>query len=119
MHGKLEEGLELQLPIYLLAARRLLGYDVLGAEHRYLKQGKTQGIYRDDAKKVLGLQARKTYTREEFEALLAATEERVQNLVARARKADITVKSKSCAFCHFSPVCRFEPWRLAYAEEEK
>ncbi len=119
VHGKLEEGLELQLPIYLLAARRLLGYDVLGAEHRYLKQGKTRGIYRDDAKKILGLRARKTYTQQEFEALLADTEERIQNLVARIRKADVTVKSKSCAFCHFSPVCRFEPWRLAYAEESK
>lgn len=120
VHGKLEEGLELQLPIYLLAARRLLGYDVLGAEHRYLKQGKTHGIYRDDAKKMLGLHPlNKTYTQEAFETLLADTEERIQNLVARVRKADITVKSKSCTFCHFSPVCRFEPWRLAYAEEER
>ncbi len=116
VHKKFKRGLELQLPIYLLAARELLGYDVVGAEHRYLKEPGRQGIYREDARESLGLGARETvYTNEEFEALLSETRERVRALVRRIREADISVKSKSCDFCKFSPVCRFEPWRLIYS----
>lgn len=117
VHAKFEKGLELQLPLYLLAAKKLLGYDIVGAEHRYLREPGKQGFYREDARELLRMDARETfYTVEEFEALLSETEKRVQNLVKRIREADISVKSKSCEFCKFSAVCRFEPWRLVYSE---
>ena len=41
-----------------------------------------------------------------------------RNNVARLRSADITVKSKSCKYCSYSSVCRFEPWKLVYSENE-
>jgi len=118
VHAKFEKGLELQLPIYLLAARKLLGYDIVGAEHRYLREPGKQGFYREDARKLLKMDGRETtYTEGEFEALLTETEKRVRELVKRIHEADISVRSKSCEFCKFSPVCRFEPWRLIYSED--
>ena len=117
VHAKFEKGLELQLPIYLLAARKLLGYDIMGAEHRYLREPGKQGFYREDARELLKMDGRETaYGAEEFEALLTETEKRVRDLVKRIHEADISVRSKSCEFCKFSPVCRFEPWRLIYSE---
>lgn len=116
VHGKFKKGLELQLPLYLLAARKLLGYDIVGAEHRYLKEPGRQGFYHEEAREFLRMDAREiTYTGEEFEAILSETQKRVQGLAKRIHEADIAVKSKSCEFCKFSSVCRFEPWRLIYA----
>lgn len=117
VHGKFKKGLELQLPLYLLAARRLLGYDIVGAEHRYLREPGRQGFYREDARELLRMDPRETYyTEDEFEAVLSETEKRVRELVKRIRQADIAVRSKSCEFCKFEAVCRFEPWRLVYSE---
>lgn len=120
VHAKFEKGLELQLPLYLLAARKLLGLEVLGAEHRYLKEPGRQGFYRESVSKILGLSARETsYDDADFENLFSETEKRVAQLVERLWAGHIAVDSKSCEFCKFSAVCRFEPWRLVYAEPEK
>ncbi len=116
---KLAKGLELQLPLYLLAARRLLGLEIIGGELRFLTSASSEGLYYESARAKLGLHhSRKTYSADEFENMLSQTEARVGQAVRRLRGADISVKSKSCQYCSFSPVCRFEPWRLVYSENE-
>ncbi len=101
---KLGEGLEFQLPVYILAAQKLLKLKIVGAEHRLLRAAKVQGLYRDKDG--------------EFEKILQDTECRIRQAVHRIREGEIEVKSKSCDWCHFSPVCRFEKWRLVYSKEE-
>lgn len=116
---KLSEGMELQIPLYLLAARRILKLDVAGGELRFLRTAGSEGLYRESEKPLLGLSSRKAaYTEEEFEGMLHETEKRVSEYVKRLRSADIAVKSKSCKYCSFSPVCRFETWRSVYSDDE-
>jgi len=101
---KLGEGLEFQLPVYILAAQKLLKLKIIGAEHRLLRAAKVQGLYRDKDG--------------EFDKILQETERRIRQAVHRIREGEIEVKSKSCDWCHFSPVCRFEKWRLVYSKGE-
>jgi ATP-dependent helicase/DNAse subunit B len=102
----------------MLAAKRLLGLDILGAEHRYLKQSDTQGLYREDAKEILGFGGRrKTRSPEEMETLFADTENRIRDIVRRLRAGEIAVKPKTCQFCDYDPVCRFEKWKLVYEKD--
>lgn len=117
---KFAKGLEFQIPLYLMAVRRLLNLDVIGGELRFLSSASTEGLYRESEREGLGLGPRKKggYSEEEFEKLLEDTETLVRQAVGRLRSADISVKSKSCDFCAFSPVCRFEPWKLVYSENE-
>lgn len=114
---KLAKGLELQIPLYLLAVKRLLGLEAIGGELRFLKKADQEGVYRESGREVLGLGPRTSALSDEaFEKMLSDTEEVVRGTVRRLRSADISVKSKSCDYCPFSSVCRFEPWKLVYAE---
>lgn len=116
VHEKLKNGLEFQLPIYILAVRRLLHLEVVGAEIRVLRDAVQEGIYKESAGDVLGLHAKaRRYTEGEFETVLKKTEDRIRQNLKRLREADNTIDSKSCKFCSFSSVCRFEPWRLVYS----
>lgn len=91
--GKIKKGDEIQLPIYLLAARELLKLEPGGLEHRVLKSGK-----REDSK----------LEGEALENFLTETEARVRQAVRRIRSGDIGVEPKDCAFCEFDAVCRVE-----------
>ncbi len=116
---KLAKGLELQLPIYLLATQKLLKLTPLGAELRLLRDGTTEGLYTEEAREVLGLdKRRKVKSAEEMEKTLEESEALIRNLVERLKTADIRVNPKSCKHCHFDSVCRFEPWRLVYSEPD-
>ncbi|MGH6830516.1 MAG: PD-(D/E)XK nuclease family protein, partial [Methylocella sp.] len=102
---RLEKGIELQLPLYFLAVERLLGLHVAGGELRLLQKADEETLY--------------PKSEAEWKAMLSEAEERVRRTVGRMRGADISVRSKSCEHCAFSPVCRFEPWRLVYEENAK
>ncbi|MBI3251773.1 MAG: exodeoxyribonuclease V subunit gamma [Candidatus Omnitrophica bacterium] len=99
---KLAKGLELQLPIYILAARKLLGLDVMGGELRFLQTGTEEAILREKG------------PADEFEKILTDTEGAIRGAVARLKDADIAVRSKTCQHCPYDAVCRFETWRLVY-----
>ncbi len=113
---KIEKGLELQLPIYMLAVKRLLGLDPVGAELRFLENSNEQGIYGEHSPEALKAGKRRLYSRVEIDALLARSESLIATYVGRLRKADIAVDSKSCDYCRFDSVCRFEKWKLIYSE---
>ena len=118
VHEKIRRGLEFQLPIYLLAVRKLLGLEVVGAELRILREAKSEGFYRESQAELLGLHSRtKVYSEDVFENILSHTESLIRENLKKLRSGDISVNSKSCKFCSFSSVCRFEPWRLVYQEE--
>ena len=117
---KLESGVELQLPIYLLALRRVLKLEPVGAELRFLKKGtkEKEGIYREDYQEYLLAGSKKQcYSEEAFEKILEDAEARIRQIVGRVRQGDISVKSRSCQYCSFDPVCRFEKWKLIYSKD--
>ncbi|HXV18797.1 MAG TPA: PD-(D/E)XK nuclease family protein, partial [Candidatus Omnitrophota bacterium] len=115
---KWSEGLELQIPIYLLAVSRLLGHEVIGAELRFLFSNEdkpAEGFYREADRQTIGLgKKQKGKTEEEWKALLSESETRVQSAAAGIQSGNIAVRSKSCKYCDYSSVCRFEKWRLIY-----
>lgn len=90
---KIEKGEEIQMPIYLLAASRLLKLRPSGMEHRVLRTGS-----REDS----GL------TGELLDELLRKTEERVREAVRQIRAGKIEVAPKDCRFCDFDSLCRIE-----------
>jgi ATP-dependent helicase/DNAse subunit B len=102
LNKKVNDGLEVQLPLYLMAVRDLLGLEPAGGELRFLKTGTKAALKSEGLK-----------------GLLEATETRVLDAARRIRSGDIAVDAKSCQYCHFSPVCRFEPWKLIYSEVDK
>jgi ATP-dependent helicase/nuclease subunit B len=115
---KWSEGLELQIPIYLLAVRRLLGHEVIGAELRFLFSNEdkpAEGFYREADRQTIGLgKKQKAQTEEQWKAFLSESESRVLSAAAGIRSGNIAVRSKSCKYCDYSSVCRFEKWRLIY-----
>ncbi|OGW92116.1 MAG: hypothetical protein A3D28_03425 [Omnitrophica bacterium RIFCSPHIGHO2_02_FULL_63_14] len=116
LNKDLEAGLEFQLPVYVLAARRLLGLDVHAAEHRVLRKKEVNHFASVAAKELYG--RHKLRSEADFERLLALAEENIRRQAERIRQGDISVKSRSCAYCPYAPVCRFEKWRLVYSATE-
>ena len=122
MNERLSEGLELQLPIYLLAVKRLLNLEPIGAELRILRDGGSEGFYTEVSGDVLKtVAARKLRSPEEFEHILSDTESLIRQYLKRLRAADVSVRSKTCRYCRYDSVCRFEKWRIIYSKnnEEK
>ncbi len=101
---RLEKGIELQLPLYFLAVEKLLGLEVEGGELQLLQTATKEPL--------------RPASEEERRAILDEAEARVRSYVGRMRDADIKVKSKNCEHCAFSPVCRFEKWRLIYEGDQ-
>lgn len=99
LQKKIDKGLEVQLPVYLLAVEKLLKLEPLGAELRFLQPGKSKAL-----------------ERESVPGLMRETEKRVAQASAGIRGGDIAVRSKSCEYCDFESVCRFEKWKLIYSE---
>jgi ATP-dependent helicase/nuclease subunit B len=93
LKDKLKKGEEIQLPLYSYAAKRLLGLDPLGIEHRILRTGKRENP---------------EYSTEKLEALLVVTEARIREAVRRIRRGEIAVEPKECDFCSFDAVCRID-----------
>lgn len=116
---KLDKGLEVQLPIYIMAVQELMGLTVVGAELRFLEEDAdmTAGLYLDSARDALGLGPKKrAFSSEAWEDILENTKSNVALAVKRLRSGDIRIRSKSCQFCPYDSVCRFETWRLIYDE---
>ena len=111
---KIQKGLELQLPVYMLAAQKLLGLRVMGAEHRILTESRKEGVYLEEFSELLEAGKNQARTQKEMDEFLNGTEDKIRRIAQRIHAADISVKSKSCDFCEFDPVCRFEKWKLVY-----
>ena len=114
LRERLEKGMELQLPLYLLVAERLLGLSPAGAELRILKGAPGEGIYREEDRELLGIGKKKARPDSEFRQVTLDAESKIREYVSRLRSGDISIRSKSCQYCQFSSVCRFETWKLIY-----
>ncbi len=116
---KMAKGLEVQLPIYVMAAEELLGLRVVGAELRFLQADDkdTVGMYREEAREELGLSSGKSLlARDRWDNILKSTKENIVTAVKKLKSGDIAIRSKSCEYCPYDSVCRFEKWRLIYDE---
>jgi ATP-dependent helicase/DNAse subunit B len=53
-----------------------------------------------------------------FEEMLGKVYAKIPEYAAGIKSGDISVRSKGCDHCPNDSVCRFEKWRLIYAEQE-
>ncbi|MHC4139147.1 MAG: PD-(D/E)XK nuclease family protein [Planctomycetota bacterium] len=119
---ELEEGLDLQLPIYILALRDLFGVVPVAAEFYALKSSKKTGIYNQELIDKLKLNikpARKSLSvnNKEFNKLLKDAEDHILKFSREIRKGRIELDPANIDFCgegncDFANVCRIDKWRL-------
>lgn len=114
IEAKFKKGLEIQLPLYAMVLREKLNLQIAGMELRLLQNQKEEGIYLESARTELGFARKKMIGAEEFDDMLAETKARIREYVKRLRQSDISIKSKSCDYCQYDSVCRFEKWKLIY-----
>ncbi len=119
----LGKGIELQIPIYLLAAGELLGLrPVAGEIYPVMAPAKRKGIYDAAAvAEIAEVSSRSAGLLEgpDFRALLETIKAKIPEYVERLQSGDIAVRSKACGECPYDHLCRFEKWRLIYSEGEK
>ncbi len=120
--AELEEGLDLQLPIYILALRDLFGVVPVAAEFYALKTSRKTGIYNEELIDKLKLNikpARKSLSvdNKEFNKLLKNAENHILKYSKEIRKGKIELAPANIDFCgegncDFANVCRIDKWRL-------
>jgi len=119
---ELEEGLDLQLPIYILALRDLFGVVPIAAKFYALKTSRKTGIYNEELIDKLKLNIKPTgkslsVDNKEFNKLLKDAESHILKFSKEIRKGRIELAPANIDFCgegncDFANVCRIDKWRL-------
>jgi ATP-dependent helicase/DNAse subunit B len=119
---ELEEGLDLQLPIYILALRDLFKVVPVAAEFYALKNSKKTGIYNRELIDKLKLNikpARKSLAvdNKEFNKRMKDAENHILKFSREIRNGRIELAPANIDFCgegncDFANVCRIDKWRL-------
>lgn len=124
---EIEEGADLQIPLYILALERLFlrpGEEVVGGGYYSIRTGKrTQGLYRQEAAALTAIseRARSSLPTPEWQERLARAEDFAWRYVEGMRRGDFRVHPKSarvCRHCEFRAVCRFDPSRTRIGADD-
>jgi ATP-dependent helicase/DNAse subunit B len=118
----IEEGTDLQLPIYILALRDVFRVVPIAAEFYALKTSKKTGIYNQESIDKLKLNikpARKSLSvdNKEFNKRLEAAKGHILKFSREIRNGRIDLDPKNIDLCgegncDFANVCRVDKWRL-------
>jgi ATP-dependent helicase/DNAse subunit B len=110
---QIDEELKLQIPLYLLVLRDLVGIEPLGGLYRSLSGARvSRGLLRQDAADELtGYQRNDYLPEDEFWSLVETARERAAGFADRIRKGDVRhdPKGGDCpTWCDVWPICRVE-----------
>jgi RecB family exonuclease len=110
---QIDEELKLQIPLYMLVLRDLVGIEPLGGVYRALAGARiTRGLlHKDAAGDLPGYQRNDYLEGEEFWALVETSRERARGYAQRIRAGDVRhdPKGGSCpAWCDVWPMCRVD-----------
>ncbi len=118
----LEEGLDLQLPIYLLALREVFKVTPVAAKFYALKSSKKTGIYNHELINKLSFNikpAKKSLSVDdkEFNKMLKEAEKHILKFSKEIRNGRIELAPANIDYCgegncDFANVCRIDKWRL-------
>jgi hypothetical protein len=106
---------ELQVPLYLLALREILGREPVGGLFVSIRKGATRGIVDADEGDVLppGLVGTDIVDHETFEAVLESARAQAAERVERMRAGDVRHDPSDPEFCRkhcdYSGICRVRP----------
>ncbi|MHC4321274.1 MAG: PD-(D/E)XK nuclease family protein, partial [Planctomycetota bacterium] len=119
----LEEGLDLQLPIYLLALRDVFKVIPVAAGFYALKSSKKTGIYNQELIDNLNLNIKPmkkslSVDSKEFNKLLKEAENHILKFSKEIRNGRIELAPANIDFCgegncDFANVCRIDKWRVS------
>jgi ATP-dependent helicase/DNAse subunit B len=110
--AEIERELRLQIPLYMLVLRDLVGVEPLGGLYRPLAgDRKARGLLRASARKdgVPGYSPRDYVAEDDFWAKVSNAEEAARTIVARIRDGDVRhdPREGSCpSWCGLGPMCR-------------
>ncbi len=119
----IRDGLEVQIPIYLAALEQLIlpEYRLAGGGYYILRANKArrnQGLYRSaySTYTKIGPTVKANLPDAEFERIRAEVIARVWEFIDGMRAGDFRVDpargKKTCEWCDYSAVCRYEPYRI-------
>jgi ATP-dependent helicase/DNAse subunit B len=118
----IRSGRSLQIPIYLDALERLIlpNHDLAGGGYYIIRGGndrRNKGLYRTTYLDYLKLNARNSmFADEDWQQLRAEVITKIWEFLDRMRAGNFTVKpserEKTCRFCDFGAVCRYERYRI-------
>lgn len=112
----IEDGTNLQMPIYILAAEKLIKKPVVGGAFVSIKKGAIDNfIARDKDLPFISKRRRKgILTLEDWEALMKKTQDIIRSYVDNIREGKFPLEPKKCpktqnygGFCDFTQIC---PW---------
>ena len=118
----IHEGRSLQIPIYLEALERLFfpRHAIAGGGYYTLRGGserRNTGMYRAAFSDYLALQAKKSvFGEHDWQKFRAEVTARIWDFLDRMRAGRFTVEPsegyKTCKFCDYGAVCRYEKYRI-------
>ncbi|MCK4257515.1 MAG: PD-(D/E)XK nuclease family protein [Halanaerobiales bacterium] len=116
--AEIEEGIDLQLPIYIKSASHLCGEEkiVLGAGYFALnKCDRKAGIWRDLCQDLIpvGKRSKSCLTDDDWEDVMAKVDEYIIDYINKIRAGEFPVNPKKCQdYCKFKKICRYESSRI-------
>jgi ATP-dependent helicase/nuclease subunit B len=119
--ANLELGTALQLPLYLLAAKKHLGLEPLGAEIYSIRDHKRSGFYCEGLAQAFEKEfsSRSRLQDEVFQKVLDRALVFVRKFTREIASSAIPVRPRDCeSFCPYDTVCRVEKWRLPLISED-
>ena len=116
-------GRSLQLPIYLEALEKLIlpDYQVAGGGYYVIRGGherRNRGLHRASALKYSNISARagSVISDDEWQQIRARVITKIWDFLDQMRAGNFTVdpseKKKTCRFCDFAAVCRYDRYRI-------
>jgi ATP-dependent helicase/DNAse subunit B len=126
----IREGRSLQIPIYLEALEQLFfpAQPIAGGGYYTMRGGtdrRNRGIYRSSFNEYLGLKTnlKSLYGETEWQQVRTEVIARIWDFLDRMRAGAFTVEPsegpKTCKFCDYSAVCRYDKYRIERKKRRK
>lgn len=111
--AELKKGMRFQAVLYALALEKVWGYQPIGTEYVSLKNFKRGGLLRKDYFLEERPKSRLKSLMEpgDFDAFIQSELKALADDWIRYRSGDVAADSKSCQYCDFYPLCRYEKRR--------
>lgn len=107
----IEEGTSLQLPIYLMAMKKI-GYEILSGGYIVLNDKKYINILaKKESKDILG--EKKTLNEEKWQDIMEITKDKINRYIHGIKSGNFFVKPQECnPYCPYKEICRYNKERI-------
>ncbi len=119
-YQKMVEGFNLQLPLYILIARKVLPLiykheiEVIGAAYYSITGNKKDGIWKADYEELIPVtnRSKSCLNNDDWEAHLELFRDYLAGYFKRILEGDFRLEPEDCSNCNYRDICRFAPGRV-------